>query len=90
VDLRVLDQLERGAGELIDSQSEVGGYPELKTKDVPQDEDQDGMPDDWEKKFRLDPANAKDASTDADGDGYTNIEEYLNETDPAASEKPRR
>lgn len=85
VDLRVIEQLENGTGGLIDSQTEVGGYPEVRTKDVPQDQDQDGMPDDWEKKHELDPASAKDASSDQDGDGYTNIEEYLNETDPTAS-----
>jgi hypothetical protein len=42
----------------------------------PLDTDQDGMPDDWESARGLDP-NTADDSGDDDGDGYTNIEEYL-------------
>jgi hypothetical protein len=42
------------------------------------------MPDDWEKKHGLDPRDPSDAGKDADGDGYTSIEEYLNGTDPTA------
>jgi len=41
------------------------------------------MPDAWEIRYGLDASNAKDSSTDNDGDGYTNIEEYLNGTYPA-------
>jgi len=33
------------------------------------------MPDAWEKKHRLDP---NDAATDRNGNGYTNVEEYIN------------
>ena len=40
------------------------------------------MPDEWEKKYGLDANNADDNASDKDGDGYTNIEEYLNGTDP--------
>jgi len=36
------------------------------------------MPDDWEKQRGLNPTSPADASTDRDGDGYTNIEEYIN------------
>lgn len=36
------------------------------------------MPDEWEAARRLNPHDAADASSDRDGDGYTNIEEYLN------------
>ena len=41
------------------------------------------MPDEWEKKFNLNPKDASDASIDSDGDGYTNIEEFINGTDPS-------
>jgi hypothetical protein len=44
----------------------------------PADADNDGMPDDWETERDLDPADAADAALDRDGDGYTNIEEYVN------------
>jgi hypothetical protein len=40
------------------------------------------MPDAWETAHGLNPADAADGPKDKDGDGYTNIEEFLNETDP--------
>lgn len=64
--------------------SEVGGYPELTfdPTEVLADRDNDGMPDEWEEKHNLNPENQADASEDLDEDGYTNVEEYLNGTDP--------
>jgi len=41
------------------------------------------MPDDWEAKHGLNPNDASDAAGDLNGDGYTNIEKYLNGLDPA-------
>jgi hypothetical protein len=40
------------------------------------DTDRDGMPNTWETANGLDP-DAADHNSDADGDGYRNIEEYL-------------
>jgi pectate lyase len=54
----------------------------MKTGPVPADKDNDGMPDEWETRYGLDPKDASDAAKDKDGDGYTNIEEYLNGTNP--------
>jgi pectate lyase len=69
----------RGGGNgIIDSQSDVGGWPELQGAPAPPDGDADGMPDAWEKARKLNPADAADASADRDGDGYINIEEYVN------------
>jgi hypothetical protein len=45
---------------------------------APADTDRDGMPDTWESARGLDPGVA-DHNGDDDGDGYTNIEEYLHE-----------
>ena len=45
------------------------------------DDDNDGMPDDWEIAHFLDPL-VNDADDDPDEDGYTNLEEYLADTDP--------
>ena len=42
------------------------------------DQDKDGIPDYWEKESGLDAQDPKDAQEDKDGDGYTNLEEYLN------------
>ncbi len=45
------------------------------------DDDNDGMPDVWENSYNLDPL-VDDASDDPDGDGFTNLDEYNNGTDP--------
>jgi len=63
---------------IIDSQNDVGGWPKLKSKPAPADRDRDGMADAWEKANGLNPKNANDRNGDADKDGYTNLEEYLN------------
>tara|TARA_Y100000310_G_C20701337_1_gene830227 strand:+ start:1489 stop:5334 length:3846 start_codon:yes stop_codon:yes gene_type:complete len=48
---------------------------------APVDTDKDGIPDDWEDSNNLDKNDAGDAILDLDGDGYLNIEEYLNTID---------
>ena len=51
-------------------------------KKVVLDADGDGIPDEWEKRFGLNPNDASDAQKDPDGDGFTNLEEYKAGTDP--------
>jgi len=46
------------------------------------DADNDGMPAKWEQRFGLDDLNPSDASLDSDGDGFTNIREFLEGTNP--------
>jgi hypothetical protein len=46
------------------------------------DDDGDGMPDQWEEDNDLNPLDPDDADDDPDNDGYTNLEEFLNETNP--------
>lgn len=82
VDARVVQQISRGSGQLINSQADVGGWPELAAGTSPVDTDGDGMPDDWELRYKLDPKTAAHPASDTDTDGYTDIEEYLNSTDP--------
>lgn len=62
---------------IITHPSQVGGYPEYKGTPY-KDKDNDGMPDSWETAHKLNPNDASDAVKDRDGDGYTNIEEYIN------------
>ncbi len=78
VDVRVINDVINGTGGIIDDEAEVGGWPELVSTAPPTDTDHDGMPDDWELAHYLNPYDPSDASGDRNGDGYTNIEEYIN------------
>jgi hypothetical protein len=53
-----------------------------QTYNVPEDTDHDGLPDWWELAKGLNPNSApadfSDSNGDPDGDGYTNLEDYLN------------
>ena len=55
---------------------------------APGDADADGMPDFWEAQYGLDGRSSADNTRDADGDGYVNLEEYLNNTVPRGVVKP--
>lgn len=77
VDARLIRQVRERTGRLIDSQTEVGGWPELRPGPLPVDSDEDGLPDAWEQARGLDPRNARDSARVL-ASGYTAIEEYLN------------
>ncbi len=47
-----------------------------------QDDDGDGMSNEWELDHGLDPTDPDDADVDAEPDGLTNLQEFLNNTDP--------
>ena len=78
IDQRIVAEFHAGQGKIVNSQSDVGGWPALETAEAPFDSDSDGMPDSWEAEHGLDPANGSDHADDRDGDGYSNLEEYLN------------
>ena len=83
VDARIIHEVETGtatygANGIIDSQSQVGGWPVLESLPAPSDLDHDGMPDEWELARNLNPNNAADRNGDPDGDGHTHLEDYLN------------
>jgi hypothetical protein len=69
---------------LPDKQDDVGGwenYPEAK-RDANWDTDHDGLPNTWETAQGLNPNSTAgdfaEANADADGNGFTNLEDYLN------------
>jgi hypothetical protein len=63
---------------IIDSPACVGGWPELRQVIPPPDKDHDGMPDEWERLQKLDPANPGDSMDFTLSGSYTNLEVYLN------------
>lgn len=78
-DMRIIEQLASlgTKGAFIANEQDVGGIGTLAGADAPADSDGDGMPDEWEKANGTDPDKA-DANGDADGNRYTNIEDYVN------------
>jgi pectate lyase len=77
-DARIVNEVRTRTGHVIDSTKEVGGWPTYRSAPAPLDSDGDGMPDVWEKAHGLNPNDPSDAAKDRDGDGYSNIEEYIN------------
>ncbi|USN87532.1 MAG: hypothetical protein H6779_03920 [Candidatus Nomurabacteria bacterium] len=82
VDQRAVNYAQNGGGRLIDDPSEVGGWPVLRGGTPYPDADKDGMDDTWEIQNGFDPNDGTDGNGDRDGDGYTNLEEFLNRTTP--------
>lgn len=86
VDARIVESVLTGRptfrNGIIGTPADVGGWPEYKSAPAPADTDHDGMPDEWEEEFGLDLKDPSDGASDTDSDGYTNIEEWLNGTDP--------
>ncbi|GLS00149.1 pectate lyase [Brevundimonas denitrificans] len=78
VDARIIEGVRARTSRIIDSQSQVGGWPELEAGSPWIDSDGDGMPDDWETAHGLDPADPADGTADRDGDGFTHLEAWLN------------
>jgi len=96
VDRRIVDEVRRRAHTfrgsktalpgIIDTQADVGGWPDYRSAEPPADADRDGMPDDWERARGLDPQDPADGPKDA-GDGYTHLENFLNELASPPREK---
>lgn len=65
----------------IDDQAEVGGLPDLENQKMPEwiDSNRNGIPDWWEQAQGLDSSNPDIAHEDSNGNGYTHIEEYIND-----------
>ena len=65
-------------GQVIKAEAEVGGQKEFKSRQALKDTDGDGIPDKWETKHHLNPKSPDDANL-VSSNGYTYLEEYLNE-----------
>jgi hypothetical protein len=87
VDTRVINETKTGTATglgvfgkagIIDSPTAVGGWGEFKNGIAPADADEDGMPDEWEKKNNLNPNDANDRNK-VGADGFTMLEKYLSE-----------
>ena len=86
VDSRIVHEVETGTttfggsygsnSGIIDSQEDVGGWPELLSAPYPEDSDGDGIPDSWENDNGLDPNSAEDGKAIATN-GYSNLENYI-------------
>ena len=78
LDAMVVSNVRDCTGHRIDDPMEVGGWPNLPVERGAPDADRDGMPDAWEEaRDGLDPSDPSDAWQDRNGDGWSNIEEYL-------------
>jgi hypothetical protein len=74
----ILDSATKG---IVIDPSQVGGYPQYKGEPYA-DADKDGLPDAFETRHGLNSNDASDATADTDGDGYSNVEEFINGTNP--------
>ena len=95
-DIRIIYDVQSGtafngaSGNIIDNPSDVGGWLNIETGSACLDSDHDGMPDVWENFYNFNPSSSSDSSQDLDNDGYTNIEEYLNGTNPKYAGYPSK
>lgn len=87
LDERIINDVKNRTGSIIDVQ---GGFPHGTSFDISKtawpklnslvqltDSDGDGIPDDWELKYQLNPLDSRDASKVSIHTYYTNIEMYI-------------
>src|SRR5205085_1880822 len=65
VDTRIINDVKHRTGGLINSPTDVGGWPALRSEPAPTDSDHDGMPDEWETKHALNPNDPNDGAKPA-------------------------
>ncbi len=80
LDTGYIDDYRNGTGATSAIDPDTFVYPDLPDNAPYADGDGDGMPDAWEMANGFDP-ETDDSAEDADDDGYTNLEEFLNLVD---------
>lgn len=82
IDSRIVDEVENGLGSIIDDPAQVGGWLPISPASPCSDSDHDGTADVWEQMYGFDLHDALDGRKDANENGFTNVEEFLNGTNP--------
>ncbi len=77
VDARIIAGVANKTSRIVDSVAEAGGPAKNPAVRAATDTDKDGMPDWFEDLYGF-AGTVADDKGDKDGDGYTNVEEYLN------------
>ncbi len=75
----------KGRAEVSTQGSGASSYTNIEVRGSDLDGDYDGMPDEWERFYGLDPNDPNDAGLDRDGDGIDNIMEYRLNRNPNVS-----
>ena len=80
IDRRIINDVVMGTGHSIATTNEQpeGAWPQLNSLPAPDDDDHDGMPNDWELAHNLNPNDPGDRNN-IGTDGYTWLEVYLND-----------
>jgi pectate lyase len=93
VDKRIINNLLTRQGTFLNGvdANGVAGFPSISWPTLAAgtpatDKDNDGMPDAWEQAYfgSTSRGSSTDSKADFDSDGYTDLEEYLNGTNPTA------
>ena len=85
VDLRLIEEYQNRTGQIPVDENEVGGFPRISENTGYKDSTGNGIPDAWILAHGFNPNDTLVGNQDTDNDVYTNIEEFLNGTNPRDS-----
>jgi len=84
VDQRILSNTAQRNGGMISTTNRVLGWPNKEIITAPIDPDNN-----WQETYGIDLTIPKEANADHNGSGFTNLEEFLNGTDPLKDESDK-